>query len=81
MNYTTDLDITKYIKGVRNTYNPEGKVNSKEVWQFYEKGCSLRFLSPQKEFPQIWKFMSILDEYFGSVTGCNVYLTPPNSQG
>eukprot|EP01080_Neovahlkampfia_damariscottae_P011998 gene11998-5398_t len=81
LNYTIDLDVTKYIKGVRNTYNPKGKVDFKEAWKFYEQGCSLRFLSPQKQFKQIWKSMSILDEYFGAVTGCNVYLTPPNSQG
>lgn len=51
------------------------------VWDFYRDGCSIRFLNPQTFIPQIHELNATLQEYFHCMTGANVYLTPPNSQG
>lgn len=79
--YTTNVDITSYADGQRTTLNPDGRANSTELWQFYNEGCSVRFLNPHLFFPKIYKLNSSLQEYFSCMVGANVYLTPPNSQG
>lgn len=79
--YTTNLDITSYVDGVRETHNLVGRALPSVVWNFYESGCSLRLLNPQTFLPKIHKLNSVLQEFFQCMVGANVYLTPPNSQG
>lgn len=79
--YTRNIDITSYVDGVRETRNPEGRAKSSEVWDFYEQGCSIRILNPQTYINEVYQMNAIIQEYFHCMTGTNVYLTPPNSQG
>lgn len=79
--YTKNIDITSYENGVRETHNPEGRALPPNVWNFYRDGCSIRLLNPQTFVPQIHELNATLQEYFHCMTGANVYLTPPNSQG
>lgn len=79
--YTKNIDVTSYVDGVRETHNPEGRALPTSVWDFYRDGCSIRLLNPQTYIPHIRKLNAALQEYFHSMTGANVYLTPPNSQG
>ncbi|XP_063696440.1 bifunctional lysine-specific demethylase and histidyl-hydroxylase NO66 [Culicoides brevitarsis] len=79
--YTRNIDITSYINGQRVTKNPEGRAKSSEVWDFYEEGCSIRILNPQSYIDEVYKMNAQIQEYFHCMTGTNVYLTPPNSQG
>lgn len=79
--YTKNIDITSYVDGVRETKNPEGRAKACEVWDFYEQGCSIRILNPQTYIEEVYKMNATIQEYFHCMTGTNVYLTPPNSQG
>ena len=79
--YTTNVDVTSYKDGQRTTLNPDGRANASELWDFYNEGCSVRFLNPHLFFPEIYRLNSTLQEYFSCMVGANVYLTPPNSQG
>jgi len=79
--FSVNLDVTSYRNGVRETHNPKGRALAPVVWDFYENGCSVRFLNPQAFSHSVWKLTSLLQEYFGSLVGANVYLTPPGSQG
>ncbi|XP_034017483.1 ribosomal oxygenase 1 isoform X2 [Thalassophryne amazonica] len=79
--YGVNLDITSYINGKRETHNPPGRALPFTVWDFYEKGCSVRLLNPQAFSSTVWNVLSILQEHFGSMAGANVYLTPPGTQG
>lgn len=81
LQYGTNVDITSYINNVRETHNPVGRAFPHVVWDYYNNECSIRLLNPQLFAPEIYKFMANLQEYFGSIVGCNVYLTPPFSQG
>uniref|UniRef100_A0A336L1S4 Bifunctional lysine-specific demethylase and histidyl-hydroxylase n=1 Tax=Culicoides sonorensis TaxID=179676 RepID=A0A336L1S4_CULSO len=81
MEYTKNIDITSYVNGERDTKNPSGRAKSSEVWDFYEEGCSIRILNPQTYIPEVYKMDAVIQEYFHCMTGTNVYLTPPNSQG
>ncbi|XP_054618478.1 ribosomal oxygenase 1 [Dunckerocampus dactyliophorus] len=79
--YGVNLDVTSYTNGKRETHNPPGRALPFTVWDFYENGCSLRMLNPQAFSSPVWNVLSILQEYFGSMAGANVYLTPPGTQG
>lgn len=79
--FTKNLDVTSYENGERKTHNPEGRAFSSVVWDYYRNGCSIRFLNPQTFIPQIHELTAALQEYFQCMTGANLYLTPPNSQG
>uniref|UniRef100_A0A665WPH5 Bifunctional lysine-specific demethylase and histidyl-hydroxylase n=1 Tax=Echeneis naucrates TaxID=173247 RepID=A0A665WPH5_ECHNA len=79
--YGVNLDVTSYTNGKRETHNPPGRALPFTVWDFYERGCSLRMLNPQAFSSTVWNVLSILQEQFGSMAGANVYLTPPGTQG
>lgn len=79
--FTKNLDVTSYKNGVRETHNSEGRALPSSVWQFYNEGCSIRMLNPQTFLPTIHELNATLQEYFHCMTGANIYLTPPNSQG
>lgn len=59
----------------------QGKAKPSALWDFYSNGCSIRILNPQTYNNKIHILLSTLQEYFGSMVGANVYLTPPGSQG
>ncbi|XP_071323854.1 ribosomal oxygenase 1 [Trachinotus anak] len=79
--YGVNLDVTSYTNGKRETHNPPGRALPFTVWDFYERGCSLRMLNPQAFSSTVWSVLSILQEQFGSMAGANIYLTPPGTQG
>ncbi|XP_050425267.1 ribosomal oxygenase 1 isoform X2 [Adelges cooleyi] len=81
LQYGTNVDITSYVNNQRETHNPVGRAQAHVVWDYFNNGCSVRLLNPQLFAPEIYKLMSNLQEYFSSLVGCNVYLTPPFSQG
>lgn len=58
-----------------------GRARAAIVWDSYNEGCSVRILNPHTYSTSIWKLLSCLQEYFGSLVGANTYLTPPGSQG
>lgn len=81
LQYGTNVDITSYVDNIRETHNPVGRAHPHVVWDYFNNNCSVRLQNPQLFAPEIYKFMTNLQEYFGSLVGCNVYLTPAYSQG
>ncbi|KAF7233337.1 hypothetical protein EG68_08976 [Paragonimus skrjabini miyazakii] len=79
--FTEHLDLASYLDGERYTLNPAGRAFRSIVWEHYKTGCSVRLLCPQLFFRHIRYRLSLLQEFFGSFVGANVYLTPPKSQG
>jgi len=80
LNYGANIDITKYQDGKRTTLNPKGLVEATQVWSFFdEQGCSVRMLHPQQYCDSLWKMLSLLEEYWNCIAGCNAYLTPKGS--
>jgi len=75
------IDITSYTNETRETHNPPGRAFPAIVWDYYQNGCSVRFLNPQTFHRSVWKLNTTLQDFFGSFVGANVYLTPPGSQG
>ncbi|RWS11651.1 bifunctional lysine-specific demethylase and histidyl-hydroxylase NO66-like protein [Dinothrombium tinctorium] len=79
--FTRNIDITSYSNDERKTLNPDGRAYPAIVWDNFQNGCSVRFLNPQTYSRSVWKLNSVLQEYFGSFVGANIYLTPAGSQG
>ncbi|EDV45796.1 uncharacterized protein Dere_GG18702 [Drosophila erecta] len=79
--FGTNLDVTIYRNGKRETLNPEGRAFPSVVWDFYAEGCSIRILNPSTYLLGLRQVCSIMQEFFHCLVGANVYLTPPNSQG
>ncbi|XP_044749331.1 ribosomal oxygenase 1 [Coccinella septempunctata] len=79
--YTRNIDVVVYQNEEKEVLNPEGKATPSALWDFYSNGCSIRVLNPQTYNKKIHIMLSTLQEYFGSMVGANVYLTPPGSQG
>lgn len=84
LRYGYDLDVTHYVpeNGRRNLNGAVGTAVGDEAWdKFRTASCSIRLLRPQEFFDPLWALCSMLETFFGSVIGANVYLTPSNSQG
>jgi len=93
--YGVDVDVTSYAGGVRRTHNSNGdddgddddgdvaEIADAEVCarRFREEKCSLRLLHPQSRHDETWKILAALENYFDCACGCNVYVTPKESQG
>ncbi|XP_025103445.1 ribosomal oxygenase 1-like [Pomacea canaliculata] len=81
IHFGVNLDITSYRDDKRETHNPDGRAYAPVVWDFYQRGCSVRLLNPQTYSRNVWKILSVLQDYFNCSVGANVYLTPPGTQG
>jgi len=81
MQYTVNCDVTSYKNGVRKTENPHGVVLPRVAWKKFQEGCSLRIKNPQSFSPSVLKICSTMQDYFKSMVGANIYLTPPGTQG
>ena len=80
--YGKNLDVTSYSKEEgRETHNPPGRAFPAVVWDYFNNGCSVRMLNPQTFSETVWKGCATLQEFFRSMVGANVYLTPPGTQG
>lgn len=79
--FTRNVDVVSYENGKRETHNPEGRAVPSAVFDYYQNGCSVRILNPQTYNKKIQMLLTNLQEYFGTMVGANVYLTPPGSQG
>ena len=96
MRYGVNVDVTSYVGGTRETHNlnddgsggvdpstnETGVAHAATVWRrFEEEKCSLRVLHPQRWRDPLWKQLAAMETFWKCSTGCNAYLTPPDSQG
>lgn len=81
LEFTTNIDVVTYIDEVKQNHNKEGRAFAPLVWDFFQQGCSIRLLNPQTYSKNCWKFLSTLQELFGTCVGANIYLTPAGTQG
>ncbi|KAJ8945086.1 hypothetical protein NQ318_005266 [Aromia moschata] len=79
--YTRNVDVVSYQNGIKEVHNEEGRVVASALYDYYSNGCSIRVLNPQTYDQKVHLLIATLQEYFGTMVGTNVYLTPPGSQG
>lgn len=86
-NLTLNKIVTKKGKRVRRNVNSNydgtsDYIKHKDVWRrVNEDGCSMRVLHPQRYSPKLLRMIVALEEHFECLVGCNLYYTPPGSQG
>ncbi|WPT13768.1 Ribosomal oxygenase 1 [Picochlorum sp. SENEW3] len=91
LRYGLDIDVTRVDDGVRKNFNYNKHEEYAEkhdvadakvaLRRFTHDKCSLRVLHPQRFTEPLWHLMYMLESYWGSCVGCNVYWTPKHSQG
>ncbi|KAG1700068.1 Ribosomal oxygenase 1 [Nymphon striatum] len=81
VHFITNLDVTVYKNGKRETLTPTGRAYASRVWTEYEAGHSIRMLNPQSFSKSVWNLLATLQGYFNCGVGTNMYLTPAGSQG
>ena len=93
LQYGIDLNVTNVNRnnGKRITLDEKCSENDSSLnlvkWnkinkQLNEEQCTIRLLCPHKYNDNTHSLLSILEHIFGSMVGCNAYLTPSNqSQG
>ncbi|UYV72646.1 C14orf169 [Cordylochernes scorpioides] len=79
--FKKDIEIISHLEYKRQVQNLEGRAYPAIVWDCYQNGCNINFVSPQTYIRAVWKLGSILQEYFESAIKLDIYLTPPGSQG
>lgn len=87
LKYTFNVDVRKY-EGENVHYmnkNDDGSTEIADpeiVWRrFKQEGCSIRLLHPQRWCDPLHKMLAACERFWGCASGCNVYLTPPGTQG
>lgn len=95
LEYGRDVDVTSYVDGKRSTHNRndddseattpttlEENVDPDVLMRrFREEKCSLRLLHPQTWHDATWEILATLEKFWQCACGCNVYVTPADSQG
>ncbi|KAG5885569.1 hypothetical protein JTB14_003767 [Gonioctena quinquepunctata] len=79
--YSRNVDVVSYENGVKEVHNEDGRVVASGLYDYYSNGCSIRVLNPHTYDQKVHLLLATLQEYFGTMVGANVYLTPPGSQG
>lgn len=97
LEYGRDVDVTSYVDGKRSTHNRNDDDDSEATTttttseehvdpdvlmrRFREEKCSLRLLHPQTWHDATWEILATLEKFWQCACGCNVYVTPADSQG
>ncbi|GFR19144.1 ribosomal oxygenase 1 [Trichonephila clavata] len=81
LSYDIQIDVLQYVDGTRRPVKDDVKVTPAFVWKKYNEGNSVRMRNPQVYHKQLRHLCSLLQEYFSSDVGANMYLTPAGTQG
>lgn len=96
LEYGRDVDVTSYVDGKRRTHNRNGDDDDDDdsgattlenvdpdvlMRRFRKEKCSLRLLHPQTWHDATWEILATLEKFWQCACGCNVYVTPADSQG
>jgi len=96
LEYGRDVDVTSYVDGKRRTHNRNGDDDDDDdsgattlekvdpdvlMRRFRKEKCSLRLLHPQTWHDATWEILATLEKFWQCACGCNIYVTPADSQG
>ncbi|XP_076820680.1 ribosomal oxygenase 2-like [Clavelina lepadiformis] len=82
LEHNVDMNACHYVNGKRTNSQDKGLIKLKDVnLQFNKKKRTLQFHQPQRFCDEFWKMQELMEVYFGSLVGCNIYMTPCETQG
>ncbi|XP_022094820.1 ribosomal oxygenase 2-like [Acanthaster planci] len=77
-----DINICRYVESNRENLNGRGRATLAKVKSLFDKKkATLQFHQPQRFQDGLWQICELLESYFHSLVGANVYITPGGSQG
>lgn len=80
--YSRDVNLCKCKDGKKVLLPRRGKANYTEIMKdFRNAKATIQFHQPQRYNDKLWQIMEKLECFFGTLVGCNVYITPSGSQG
>ncbi|XP_068122251.1 ribosomal oxygenase 2 [Hyperolius riggenbachi] len=80
--YGRDVNLCKCKNGKKVVLPKRGKASYTEIMKDFQKSkATVQFHQPQRYNDSLWHIMEKLECFFGTLVGCNVYITPSESQG
>ncbi|XP_075053129.1 ribosomal oxygenase 2 isoform X2 [Mixophyes fleayi] len=80
--YGRDVNMCKCKHGKKVVLQRRGKANYLEILKDFRRSkATIQFHQPQRFNDKLWHIMEKLECFFGTLVGCNVYITPSESQG
>ncbi|XP_044143735.1 ribosomal oxygenase 2 [Bufo gargarizans] len=80
--YGRDVNMCKCKNGKKILLPRRGKASYLEILKdFRSSRATIQFHQPQRFNDKLWQIMEKLECFFGTLVGCNVYITPSSSQG
>ncbi|KAM3935777.1 ribosomal oxygenase 2 [Leptodactylus fuscus] len=82
ISYGRDVNMCKCKNGKKILLPRRGKASYLEILKdFRSSRATIQFHQPQRFNDKLWQIMEKLECFFGTLVGCNVYITPSSSQG
>ncbi|XP_034540170.1 ribosomal oxygenase 2 isoform X2 [Notolabrus celidotus] len=82
LQYYTDVNVVRCIKGQKKDLNQEGRVKHSVLNKnLVQNKATIQFHQPQRFKDELWRIQEKLECFFGTLVGSNVYITPEESQG
>ncbi|XP_018424327.1 PREDICTED: bifunctional lysine-specific demethylase and histidyl-hydroxylase MINA [Nanorana parkeri] len=80
--YGRDVNLCKCKDGKKVLLSRRGKASYNEIMKSFRNAkATIQFHQPQRYNDKLWQIMEKLECFFGTLVGCNVYITPSDSQG
>ncbi|XP_063812347.1 ribosomal oxygenase 2 isoform X2 [Pseudophryne corroboree] len=80
--YGRDVNMCKCKDRKKVVLQRRGKATYLEMLKDFRRSkATIQFHQPQRFNDKLWHIMEKLECYFGTLVGCNVYITPSESQG
>ncbi|KAM9320357.1 ribosomal oxygenase 2 [Gastrophryne carolinensis] len=80
--YGRDVNLCKCKDGKKVLLPKRGKAGYSDIMKEFQKSrATVQFHQPQRYNDNLWHIMEKLECFFGALVGCNVYITPSESQG
>lgn len=80
--FVKDVAVCKYEDGKRTNFERHGRATEAKMRKLFEADkATLQIHQPQRWVDGLWEVLEKLECFFGCLVGCNVYITPPSSQG
>ncbi|XP_071800699.1 ribosomal oxygenase 2-like isoform X2 [Asterias amurensis] len=82
VDFLKDVNVCRYVDSNREDLNKTGRATAGKIKTLFDqKKATLQFHQPQRFQEKLWQICELLESFFNSLVGANIYMTPGGSQG
>ncbi|XP_033635963.1 ribosomal oxygenase 2-like isoform X2 [Asterias rubens] len=82
VDFLKDVNVCRYVDSNREELNKTGRATAGKIRTLFDqKKATLQFHQPQRFQDKLWQICELLESFFNSLVGANIYMTPGGSQG